>query len=131
MNCSKDNLNIKKVRRRIFFSGVGLIILSIIMSYLKADYWLWSLPPACLLFLFAAFAPLKLLVIFKVIDKGFYYLRRVLFFLLFFIFITPSSIILKTIRPTLIPLKISAKQKSYWENASKGKEKITNFQKQY
>ena len=131
MNCQKDNLSIKKVRRRVSFSGVGLIILSIIMSYLKKDYWLWSLPPACLLFLFAAFAPLKLFIIIEGIDRGSYYLRKVLFFLLFFLFITPSSIILRAIRPTLIPLKISTKQRSYWENVRKAKEDTINFQKQY
>ena len=131
MNKSIDNLELKKLQRKLISLGTGLTIFSIAVSYFKQEYWLWPLPLALLLISFGLVAPWKLNFIIKGLDRGILYFRKSLFFLLFFVFITPSSFILRLIRPSVISLNISPLQKSYWEELKDSEEYSNDLNKQY
>ncbi len=130
MNDRTGHLYIKMIRRKLLSLGGGLFFFSMMAVYFKQEYWFFPLPLVFLLVSFALFSPLKLNFIIKLTEKTTLYLRKILFSILFFSFITPCSFILRIIRPAVIPLKISPKKASYWEEFNK-KEYSSDLNKQY
>ncbi|MDW6003267.1 hypothetical protein [Vibrio mangrovi] len=121
----------KQIRTRLFALSCGLLILSVVMSLSKETLWIWSVPFAVIIFLYAVIAPLKLTVVVRMMDKLHIQIGKGLFWILFFIFITPLSWLLRLIRPGLIPLKIDDRAPSYWTTSEKDAVTPDDLKKQF
>lgn len=131
MKIDKDVIDTTVVRKKLIALGCGLIVLSIIISLKKGNLWLWPEPIAVILFLYAAFSPLKLLFIIHALDKIHAYLGRTIFWVVFYFFITPFGWLLRLARPGIMPLKISHKIPSYWKSPDLKKISPDDFDKQF
>ncbi|WP_409421571.1 hypothetical protein ABHF91_00560 [Pseudaeromonas sp. ZJS20] len=108
-----------------------MILFTIIFSIAKQELWPWLLPFAFVLSAFAILAPQCLISVIKIMDKLHWFIRKVLFFVLFFIFITPLSLLLRAIRPEMVVVNTNRKASSYWETPEKKSYHPDDFHKQF
>lgn len=124
-------IGIQQIRIRLLALGCGLLMFSAVMSFVKETIWLWTVPFAVIVLLYALIAPMKLQFLIKTFDKIHTLIGKGLFWVLFFIFITPLSWLLRLFRPKLIPLKIDKNISSYWGEPEKDTLTSDDFTKQF
>lgn len=122
---------VKPTRIKLLSLCAGLLIFSTIISLATGTLWPWLLPLALVLFVFAAFAPLRLMFVIRGMDYFHLRFRKVLMWCFFYFFVVPSCWVIRMIRPTIIPLAISQKTLSYWDTSEKKRFTADDFIKQY
>ncbi|ASA56524.1 hypothetical protein [Vibrio gazogenes] len=121
----------QQIRIRLLALSCGLLIFSGVMSFVKEAMWIWTVPFAVIILLYALIAPMKLQFVIKAFDKIHALIGKGLFWVLFFIFITPLSWLLRLFRPKLLPLKIDKHLSSYWGEPEKDAITSDDFKKQF
>ncbi|WP_100637673.1 hypothetical protein [Marinomonas sp. ef1] len=122
---------VKPTRIKLLSLCAGLLIFSTIISLATGTLWPWLLPLALVLFVFAAFAPLRLMFVIRGMDYFHLRFRKVLMWCLFHFFVVPSCWLLRLVRPSIIALEINKKTVSYWGEAEKKTFTVDDFTKQY
>ncbi|MFM2481884.1 hypothetical protein [Celerinatantimonas sp. YJH-8] len=108
------HIPLKMVRLRLIALSSGMLVLSLIMSYLKEQLWPWLLPLIVILLLFAIFSPMRLAFLIQGMELLQLQIRKGLFWVLFYIVLTPMSLLFRLLRPATIVLKIDKTVTSYW-----------------
>lgn len=122
---------VKPTRIKLLSLCAGLLIFSTIISLALGALWPWLLPLALVLFVFAVFAPLRLLFVIRGMDRFHSRFRKVLMWCLFHFFVVPSCWLLRLVRPSIITLGTNKKTVSYWGEAEKKTFSVDDFTKQY
>ena len=126
-----SKFEVKQARIKLMSLCAALLIFSAIISLSAGGFWPWLLPVVFVLLAFSVLAPLKLMFLIRGMDHFHLCFRKILIWCFFYLFVVPSSWVLRIIRPNIIPLKIDKKTLSYWQVSEKKQFTDDDFTKQY
>ncbi len=128
---NQPDFSARQIRQQLLSFSIALLVLSGVVSLTKAQLWLWPTPLSMVILGYAIWAPEKLKFLVNGMNTVHNYIGKLSFGILFFLFITPLSWIIRMTRSSQIPLALEQEATSYWNTPEREETLAEDFEKQF
>lgn len=131
----KMKFDLKSLRSFGNKSAIGFMILGILFAILKKGFFVYFLVASGIFAILTLIAPKSLkyiyIIITKITEPLSWVMTRVIFFIFFFIIVTPISFLIKLLGKDLLHAKIDKNSSTYWKKKEAKNYDKAHFERQF
>ena len=131
----KIKFDLKSLRNFGNKSAIGFLILGILFAIVKKNFFVYFLIASGIFAVLTLVAPKALkyiyIVIIKITEPLSWIMTRVIFFIFFFIIVTPIGFLIKLLGKDLLHVKIDKNASTYWQKKEIKSFDKTHFERQF